>query len=53
MKFVTPSLEGLLKKIETMREEAKTVMERTKKTMKKQYDKRTCQSQGLKTREQV
>ena len=53
MKFVTPSLEGLLKKIETMREEAKTVMERTKKTMKKQYDKRTCQSQGLKTGEQV
>ena len=47
-----PSLEDLLK-METMREEAKTAMERTKKTMKRQYDKRTCQSQGLKTREQV
>jgi len=36
-----PSLEDLLK-METMREEAKTAMERTKKTMKRQYDKRTC-----------
>jgi len=48
-----PSLEDLLKKMETMREEAKTAMERTKETMKRQYDKRTCQSQGLKTGEQV
>jgi len=48
-----PSLEDLLKKIETTREEAKTAIERTKETMKKQYDKRTCQSQGLKTGEQV
>jgi len=37
-----PSLEDLLKKIETTREEAKTAMERTMKTMKRQYDKRTC-----------
>jgi len=36
-----PSLEGLLKKMETTREEAKTVIERTKETMKRQYDKRT------------
>jgi len=45
-----PSLEDLLKKMETTREEA---MERTKETMKRQYDKRTRQSQSLKTREQV
>jgi len=36
-----PSLEDLLKKMDTMREEAKTAMERTKETMKKQYNKRT------------
>jgi len=48
-----PSLEDLLKKMETTREEAKTAMERTKETIKKQYDKRTRQSQGLKTGEQV
>ena len=48
-----PSLEDLLKKMETTREKAKTAIERTKKTMKRQYDKRTCQSQGLKTEEQV
>jgi len=48
-----PSLEGLLKKMETTREEAKTVMERIKKTMKRQYNKRTHQSQGLKIGEQV
>jgi len=30
-----PSLEDLLKKMETMRKEAKTVMERTKETMKR------------------
>ena len=48
-----PSLEDLLKKIETTREEAKTAMKRTKETMKRQYDKRTYQSQGLKTGEQV
>jgi len=34
-----PSLEGLLKKMETMIEEAKTAMEKTMKTMKRQYDK--------------
>jgi len=45
-----PSLEDLLKKMETMREKAKIAMERM---MKRQYDKRTCQSQGLKTEEQV
>jgi len=48
-----PSLEDLLKKMETTREEAKIAMERTMKTMKRQYDKKTCQSQGLKTGEQV
>jgi len=48
-----PSLEDLLKKMETTRKEAKTAMERTKETIKRQYDKRTCQSQGLKTEEQV
>jgi len=37
-----PSLEDLLKKMKTTREEAKTAIERTKKTIKKQYDKRTC-----------
>ena len=36
-----PSLEDLLKKMKTMREEAKTAMERTKETMKRQYNKRT------------
>jgi len=48
-----PSLEDLLKKMETTREEAKTTMERTKKTMKRQYDKKTYQSQDLKIGEQV
>jgi len=48
-----PSLEDLLKKMETTREEAKTAMERTKEMIKRQYDKRTRQSQGLKTGEQV
>jgi len=48
-----PSLEDLLKKMETTREEAKTAMERTKEIMKRQYDKRTHQSQSLKTGEQV
>jgi len=47
------NLEDLLKKMETMREKAKTAIERTNKMMKRQYDKRTYQSQGLKTREQV
>jgi len=37
-----PSLEGLLKKIEITREEAKIAIEKTKETMKRQYDKRTC-----------
>jgi len=36
-----PSLEDLLKKMETTREEAKTAMEKTKETMKRQYDKKT------------
>jgi len=49
-----PSLEELLKKMETTtREEARTVIEKTKETMKRQYDKRTCQLQGLKMGEQV
>jgi len=39
--------------METTREEAKTAMERTKEMIKRQYDKRTRQSQGLKTGEQV
>jgi len=39
--------------METMREEAKTAMERTNETIKRQYDKSTRQSQGLKTEEQV
>ena len=42
VKTKIPSLEDLLKKIETTREEAKTVIEKTKETMKRQYDKRTC-----------
>jgi len=42
VKTEIPSLEDLLKKMETMREEAKTAMERTKETMKRQYDKKTC-----------
>jgi len=53
VKTEIPSLEDLLKKIKTMRKEAKTVMERTKETIKRQYNKRTCQLQGLKTEEQV
>jgi len=48
-----PNLEDLLKKMETMREEAKTAMERTNETIKRQYDESTRQSQGLKTEEQV
>ena len=48
-----PSLEKLLKKIEVTREKARTAMERTKDMMKRQYDKRTCQSKGLKIGEQV
>jgi len=48
-----PSLEDLLKKMKTTREEAKTAIEKTKKTMKRQYNKRTRQSQDLKTGEQV
>jgi len=35
-----PSLEKLLKKIEITKEEARTAIERTKDTMKRQYDKR-------------
>ena len=35
-----PSLKDLLKKMKTMREEAKTAMERTKEMMKRQYNKR-------------
>jgi len=37
-----PSLKDLLKKMETTRKEAKTAMEKTKETIKRQYDKRTC-----------
>jgi len=48
-----PSLEELLKKMETTREEARTAMERTKDTMKRQYDKRRRQAQDLKVGEQV
>jgi len=47
------SLEDLLKRIETTQEEARIAMERTKDTMKRQYDKRRQQSQGLKVGEQV
>ena len=53
METEIPSLEDLLKKIETMREEAKTAMEKTKETMKRQYDKKTHWSQDLKIGEQV
>jgi len=48
-----PSLEELLKKMETTREVARTAMERIKDTMKRQYDKRRCQAQDLKVEEQV
>jgi len=48
-----PSLKELFKKIEMTREEAKTAMEKTKKTIKRQHNKRTHQSQGLKIGEQV
>jgi len=48
-----PSLKDLLKKMETMREEAKTAIERTKETMKRQYDKKKHQLQDLKIGEQV
>ena len=53
MEIEIPNLEGLLKKMETTREEAKIAIERTMKTIKRQYDKRTYQLQGLKTGEQV
>ena len=53
VKIEIPSLEDLLKKMETTREETRTAIERTKETMKRQYNKRTHQSQGLKTGEQV
>jgi len=43
-----PSLEDLLKKMKTMREEAKTVIEKTKETMKRQYNKRTSMARGKK-----
>ena len=48
-----PSLEELLKKMETTREEARAAMERTKNPMKRQYNKRRQQSQDLKVGEQV
>jgi len=35
-----PSLEKLLKKMETTREKARTAMEKTKDMIKRQYDKR-------------
>jgi len=47
-----PSLESLLKKMEKT-QEAKISMERTKKSMKRQYDKKRKQSQELKVEEQV
>ena len=53
METEIPSLEELLKKMETTREEARTAMERTKDTMKKQYDKRRQKVQDLKVGEQV
>jgi len=53
VKMEIPSLEDLLKKMKTIREGAKTAMKRTKEIMKKQYDKRIRQLQGLKTGEQV
>ena len=43
-----PSLKDLLKKMETTRKEAKTAMEKTKETIKRQYDKRT-RSQNRRT----
>jgi len=39
-----PSWEELLKKMETIREEARTAMERTKDMMKRQYNKRRQQT---------
>jgi len=48
-----PSLEKLLKKMETIREEARIAIKRTKNTMKRQYDKRRQQAQDLKVGEQV
>jgi len=48
-----PSLEELLKKMETTREEARTTMERTKDIMKRLYNKRRRQLQDLKVGEQV
>jgi len=48
-----PSLEDLLKKIETTREKARIAMERTKNMIKRQYNKRRQQSQDLKVGEQV
>jgi len=48
-----PSLEELLKKMKTTREEARTTMERTKDIMKRLYNKRRRQLQDLKVGEQV
>jgi len=48
-----PSLEKLLKKMETTRNKARTAIERTKDMIKRQYDKRRQQTQDLKVGEQV
>ena len=53
MEMEIPSLEDLLKKIETTREKARIAMERTKNMIKRQYNKRRQQSQDLKVGEQV
>jgi len=48
-----PSLEEFLNNIKKTWEEAKISIERTKETIKKQYDRKRKQSQELKKREQV
>ena len=48
-----PNLEEFLNNIKKTWEEAKISIERTKKTIKKQYDRKRKQSQELKKREQV
>jgi len=48
-----PSLEELLKKMETTRKAAKTAMEKTKDTTKRQYNKKRQKSQDLTVEEQV
>jgi len=48
-----PNLEEFLNNIKKTWEEAKISIERTKETIKKQYDRKRKQSQELKKREQV